>query len=160
MAKNTRLLAVDWGQARHGLALSDPLAITAHPLPYLAATTRKADLAALRALCQEKGVGRILLGLPKDQHGGEGKSAAAVREFGQALGASTRLPVVYLDERLTTKAAERLLIAADVSRADRKQKIDSMAATMLLQNYLDAQDALAIPPPPADVAGGQPRRRG
>lgn len=139
----TRLLAIDFGQARHGLALADPLGITAQPLPYLAATGRKADLAALRALCQEKGVGRILLGLPKDQHGGEGKSAEAVRAFGDALAKTTRLPVIYLDERLTTKAAERLLIAADVSRADRKQKIDSMAATMLLQNYLDSQSALA-----------------
>lgn len=135
-----RLLGLDFGTVRVGAAISDVLGTIAQPLPFFPAGNRKACVAAIAQLCRERGVTRIVLGLPRHLDGREGDSSAHARQFGTAVGAATGLPVDFLDERLTTVAAERLLIAADLSREKRRQKVDSLAAAMLLQDYLDRQE--------------------
>jgi len=140
-----RLLGLDFGTVRIGAAISDALGLTAQPLPFFPAHGRKACLEAIATFCRERGVERIVLGLPRHLDGNEGASSKLVRKFGADLGARVGLPIEYLDERLTTVAAERLLIEADVSRQKRREVIDSMAAAMLLQNYLDRQEAAGEP---------------
>jgi putative Holliday junction resolvase len=134
----TRILGLDYGTARVGVAVSDPLGLTAQPLDHIPARDRKQCLHAIAALCRERDVGRIVLGLPRQLDGDEGLACKDARAFGERVQQATGLAVEYFDERMTTGAVERVLIDADVSRTRRKQKIDSMAAALLLQNYLDA----------------------
>jgi putative Holliday junction resolvase len=103
--------------------------------------TRRTDLAALAALAEAHEVHRVVVGLPLNMDGSEGPRAAASREFGRVLAETLHLPVEYWDERLSTVAAERVLIEADLSRARRKQVIDQVAAAYILQGWLDAHGA-------------------
>ena len=147
----TRILGLDYGTARVGVAISDTLQMIASPLYYIPAKDQQACIAAIAELCQEREVGRVVVGLPKHMNNTEGESSKAARAFGAKIEAATGLSVDFLDERLTTAAAERVLIAANVSRKKRKEKIDSMAAGIILQNYLDAKGSPSIPPiPPMD----------
>jgi putative Holliday junction resolvase len=134
-----RVLALDLGEVRVGLALSDPLGITAQPLPTLQRTSMKKDLRFLDDLVRERGVVRVVVGLPLMLSGEEGPGAVAAREFAERL--DRRLDGVEIelwDERLTSVEAERTMLAADVSRKKRKQSVDAMAAVLILQSYMDA----------------------
>jgi putative Holliday junction resolvase len=139
MALPGRMMALDVGLRRIGIAVSDGLGLTAQGLPTLTRRNRAADLEALRRIASAHDATAWLLGLPRHMSGQEGAQAAHVRALGEALAAHTRLPVTYWDERLTTVEAQRVLSAAGSSLEQRKRAVDRMAAVILLQSYLDAQ---------------------
>ena len=133
-----RVLALDLGKKRIGLAISDPLGITAQGLPNLVRTNKRSDLKALAALANEHGIGLILMGNPIGMRGEEGRQSAWVREFAEDLERATGLPVRLWDERLTTVEAQRALQAAGKNTKQSKKIIDQVAAQILLQSYLDS----------------------
>jgi putative Holliday junction resolvase len=134
-----RVLGVDLGERRIGLALSDPLGITASPLAVLERTgDRAADHRAIVAAAVDAGAERIVVGLPLSLSGGEGPAARAVREEIDAIGA-LGLPVEAHDERLTTVTAERVLAAGGVRGRARRQRVDQVAAAVILQSWLDSR---------------------
>ena len=122
-----------------GIAVSDPLGIIAQPLEFVPAEPLPACLDRLRELLQSKEVGQIIVGLPRNMDGSYGPTAEKVREFVAMLKASVTIPIRTWDERLTTTQAQRIMTDAGVRRQDRKQKVDQMAAAILLQSYLDSQ---------------------
>ncbi len=133
-----RWLGLDVGDRTVGVAVSDALALTAQGVETIRRTTLKKDLARLGALMEEYGASRFVVGWPKNMDGSEGARCAIVRDFADALcGAYPEAEAVFWDERLSTVAAARSLIAADVSRKKRKKVIDKMAAVFILQGYLD-----------------------
>lgn len=134
-----RALGLDLGTKTIGLAVSDELGLTAQGLPTVERRGPRKDLEALRQVVEAYGVERFVLGLPLNMDGSEGPRAEATRRFGDALAAATGLPVLYWDERLTTVAAQRALLEADVSRRKRREVIDQVAASLILQGWLDAQ---------------------
>jgi putative Holliday junction resolvase len=134
-----RALGLDLGTKTIGIAVSDELGFTAQGRPTLARRGPRQDLEALQALATELGVDRFILGLPLNMSGDEGPRAEATRLFGTALSQATGLPVIYQDERLTTVEANRTLISADVSRKKRREVVDQLAASLILQGWLDAQ---------------------
>ncbi len=131
-----RILALDHGTKRIGVALSDELGWTAQPLETYHRRTVDADLAHIRRLVQEHEVGRVVIGLPIRTNGELGPEAQAVEQFRRQLESVLSVPVEAWDERHTTQTAEAVLLEADLSRAKRKQVIDRVAAAVLLQNYL------------------------
>lgn len=131
-----RILGLDVGQKRIGIALSDPLGWTAQGHSVLQRNLQD-DMARLKTLCQENEVDLIVVGWPLNMNGTEGPKALEIQQFARELKQFTGLPVELWDERLTTVTAEKVLIQADVSRRKRKQVIDKMAATFILQSYLD-----------------------
>ncbi len=133
-----RILALDLGKKRIGLAISDPLGITAQGLPNLARSNKRADLAALDQLAREREVGLILMGNPIHMAGGEGRQSAWVRDFAEALAVRTGLPVKLWDERLTSVEAGRVLRQSGISIAKRSAAVDRLSAVILLQSYLDS----------------------
>jgi putative Holliday junction resolvase len=134
---NGRILALDLGKKRIGLALSDPLGITAQGLPTLQRTNIRVDLAALAALVEEREVTLILMGNPLHMSGHEGRQAGYTREFAERLGERTGVEVCYWDERLTTVAAQRVLKDSGISIEKRARAVDRLAAVILLESYLD-----------------------
>jgi len=144
----SRILALDHGTKRIGIALSDELGWTAQPLETYERRTLDRDIAHIQDLVRTHEVGQVLLGLPLRLNGEEGPAVQAVRDFIEQLAVALPVPIITWDERMTTKAAEELLIAADMSRRKRKGVVDRVAAAILLQSYLQAQ---ASPP-----AVGQP----
>ena len=136
-----RYLAIDHGTKRMGIAVSDEMKVIAQPLEYIPAEPAPRCLARIQEIIAEKEVELILVGMPRNMDGTYGPAAQKVQEFIQALRLSTSLPVQAIDERLTSVQANRVLIAARVRRAERKQKVDQMAAAILLQAYLDARPA-------------------
>jgi putative Holliday junction resolvase len=134
-----RILALDPGTVRIGLALSDELHMIASPLEYVPAEPFAKLLERLRQLIREKEVGLILVGLPRNMDGSYGPAALKVQEFVAALRAALTVPIQTWDERLTSVQAQRLLVQGGMRRRDRKQKVDKMAAAILLQSYLDAR---------------------
>jgi putative Holliday junction resolvase len=137
-----RVLALDLGRVRIGLALSDPLGLTANPLETLKSIGARADVERLVRLAQEHGVTRIVVGLPLLLSGEEGDGARSARRFAARLRARLREVEVELwDERLTTVQAERTLISAGVSRRKRRRVVDGLAAVLILQSYLEAMSA-------------------
>ena len=134
----SRILALDLGKKRIGLAISDPLGIAAQGLPNLVRTNKRADLAALARLAAEREVGRILLGNPIQMRGTEGRQSAWVREFGAALEKHLGLPVQFWDERLTSVEAGRVLRSSGISIEKRAAAVDRLSAVILLQSYLDS----------------------
>jgi putative Holliday junction resolvase len=133
-----RILALDYGAKRIGVAVSDELKMIAQPLEYIPAEPFADFLARLKALIREKEVEQILVGLPRNMDGSYGPAALKVREFVAVLKNAVAIPLNTWDERLTSAQANRLLIQADVSRKQRKEKVDKMAAAILLQSYLDS----------------------
>jgi putative holliday junction resolvase len=131
-----RILALDYGTKRIGVALSDELRWTAQPLETLNRRTLDRDIAHIASLVGRHEVGQVLLGFPLQLDGREGPAIHAMREFQARLEQGVTVPVILWDERLTTKTAEDLLIAADVSRKKRKTVVDRIAASILLQSYL------------------------
>jgi putative Holliday junction resolvase len=134
----TRLLGVDYGRVRIGLAVSDPARKLASPLATHQRGSREQDAAYFHKVIADESIGGIVVGLPVHNDGHEGQAAAAAREFGGWLGELTGLPVTYWDERFTTVEAESALWEAGLTHKQRKQRRDRVAAQMLLQVYLDA----------------------
>lgn len=137
--RGRRVAGLDIGAKTVGLALSDPTRTIASALSVLARRRHADDLARLAALLAEHEVGGIVAGLPVGMDGGEGPQCQRVRQFGRDLLARIDLPLAYWDERLSTRAVERLLIeGADLSRQRRRRIIDRAAAAYILQGALDA----------------------
>jgi len=136
--KQLRLMVLDVGERRIGIALSDALGWTAQGYGVLERTEPAKDYAALLKICQEQEVGKIVVGLPKNMNGTVGPQGEKVKAFVAGLQMQTELPIVLWDERLTTVAAEKVLLEADLRRKDRKKVIDQMAATLILQSFLNS----------------------
>jgi len=129
-----RIMALDAGDKRIGVALSDPLGITAQGLKVLENTPE--IFTEIANLCQEFDVERVVLGLPKNMNNTLGPRAEWTMKFAKKIAESTGLPVDLEDERLTTVAANRVMLDADISRGKRRKVVDKMAAVLILQNYL------------------------
>lgn len=133
-----RILGLDLGEKTIGVALSDPLGWTAQGITTLRrGKDKEADLAAIAALVEKFNVERVVIGLPLNMDGSMGPQALAALEFAGELQRRLNLPVETWDERLTTVAAEKVLLEGDVSRRGRKKVLDKLAAALILQNYLD-----------------------
>jgi putative Holliday junction resolvase len=132
-----RLLGIDYGDARVGIAISDELGLTAQALEVIDAK-RTADVAErIAEIARESGVTRIILGYPLNMNGTAGFRAEKTAAFAARLEAVSGLPVTLVDERLSTAGAERVLISGDVSRKKRRGVVDKVAAALILQTYLD-----------------------
>jgi putative pre-16S rRNA nuclease len=132
-----RILAVDPGSKRIGLALSDPTETIAQALATVPAEPAESLPARVAAVARTHAAERLIVGLPLRLDGTHGPEAAAARRLADAIRRESGLPVELVDERLTSAAAERALIAGGVKREQRRQGIDRVAATMLLQSHLD-----------------------
>jgi putative Holliday junction resolvase len=132
-----RILALDVGRKRIGLAVSDPLGLTAQGLKVLERRDWDQDLTRLQEIARPYRIREVLVGLPRHMDGRLGEQAEEILELGRALGEALGAQVVTWDERLSTVEAERLLIQADMSRRRRRQVVDQVAATLILQAYLD-----------------------
>ncbi|MBI4876246.1 MAG: Holliday junction resolvase RuvX [Acidobacteria bacterium] len=133
-----RILALDLGKRRIGLAISDELGITAQGLETLQRVNLRQDLGALARLAAEREVALFLLGKPLHMSGREGRQTEFVREFGERLNRHTGLPVDYWDERLTTVEAGRVLRESGISIRKRAQAVDRLSAVLILESYLDS----------------------
>jgi putative Holliday junction resolvase len=133
-----RILALDLGKRRIGLAISDPLRITAQGLPNLVRTRIRDDLDALEQLVRDREVGLILMGNPMNMKGTEGRQSEWVREFAAAIEKRTGVPVRLWDERLTSVEAGRVLRESGISIEKRAAAVDRLSAVILLQSYLDS----------------------
>ena len=133
-----RVLALDVGKRRIGLALSDELGLTAQGLPTLERTNNRQDYAALARLAAEKSVSLFLVGYPVSMSGRQGGQAEWVRQFAAGLEQRTGIAVKLWDERLTTVEAQRVLRQSGMSIEKRGRAVDRLAAVLLLQSYLDA----------------------
>ena len=134
-----RIAALDVGEARIGVAVSDELGITAQGVGVIRRVGGRRDLEALAALLAPYTPAHLVVGLPLDMRGTEGPAAARVRAFAERAAAHLALPLEFWDERLTTVAAERVLLEADMSRRRRREVVDKVAATLILQGYLARQ---------------------
>ena len=132
-----RVLAVDPGSRRVGLAVSDPTETIAQPLATIPAEPVATLPARLAGVAKKEDAGRIVVGLPRRLDGTLGPEARAARELAAEIRRASGLPVVMVDERLTTAAAERSLLEAGMRREKRRANIDRVAAAMLLQSHLD-----------------------
>jgi len=139
MSTPGRILALDVGEVRIGVALSDPLGIIAQPHSVIAASSLDRDAAAIRDLVAQTAAVRIVVGLPLDLEGKPGPQAQKVLAFVERLRAAVDVEVVTQDERYSTAAAQRVLRQAGVKRKKRKKVIDKVAAQHILQVYLDRQ---------------------
>lgn len=135
--REVRILALDVGEKRIGLAVSDPLGITAQGLEVLIRKDPETDLARLLEVARKWHVQEIVVGFPRHMDGREGKQAPAIMELAQALGDALGAKVTPWDERLTTVQAERVLLQADLSRRRRRRVVDQVAAVLILQSYLE-----------------------
>lgn len=134
-----RILAIDYGRVRHGLAVSDGLGLAAHPLPALQRRDPENDLRRLREVVQDRDIRRVVLGLPLNMDGSEGPMATEVRRFGDALAAALELPLGYEDERLSTDEAESQLMERGLRPSDRRKLRDSLAAAVILRAVLERE---------------------
>lgn len=133
-----RLMGLDVGTKTIGVAVSDELGLTAQGVEVIRRQGEQ-DFDRLRSLAMQYQVGKIVVGLPKNMNGTIGERGEQCLTFGKYIEERLQIPVVFWDERLTTMAAERTLLSADISRKKRKSVIDKMAAMLILQNYMDAQ---------------------
>ena len=132
-----RVIGLDVGNVRIGVAVSDPLRIIAQPHSVITRSDPEKDVAAVRAVIEQAEAVRVVVGLPLNREGKPGPQAEKVLEFIRQLRAAVATEIVTQDERFTTVAAERMLIAADVSRRKRKGIVDKIAAHHILQTHLD-----------------------
>ena len=131
-----RILALDVGKKRIGLAISDALRVTAQGLDTFHRTRIRDDLRQLREMTERLDIGLLLVGMPLHMSGDESRQSEYTRDFAERLSEHAGVPVEYWDERLTSMEAERLLRSAGASLDDRKRAVDRMAATLLLESYL------------------------
>jgi putative Holliday junction resolvase len=136
-----RILALDLGKRRIGLALSDELGVTAQGLETLQRTNIREDLAHLAKLASDNNVTLILMGNPLHMSGREGHGTEHARDFGARLQAATTIPVQLWDERLTTVQAQRVLRESGVSIEKRAKAVDRLAAVILLESFLDSRQS-------------------
>ena len=134
-----RIMALDVGTKRIGVAMSDELFLTAQGADTIYRVSPDADLAKIKKVAEDNGVGEIVVGLPINMNGTYGAKANEMVEFTDSLAKVVAIPVHTWDERLTTVQAENVLLEADVSRAKRKKSIDRIAAQFILQSYLDSR---------------------
>lgn len=132
-----KIMALDYGTKRVGIALSDDMRMLAKPLPFIAAEPENKLYEAIRTLVLQQEVSDIVIGLPKNMDGSLGESAQKAKLFAEKVKKATSLPVKLLDERLTTVQATRQLREAGHKAKEHKEKIDSVSAAILLQGYLD-----------------------
>ena len=147
-----RVLGIDLGEARIGIALSDSLGMLAHPRETIRVdrtkpATEKAALGRIKAIARTEAVRLIILGLPRNMDGTEGPAAAKARAFAERLRKETACEVRLLDERLTTVAAQKALHASGRNVKQGRAVIDQVAAQMILQTYLDGEALRQIAPP-------------
>ena len=138
-SRQGRILALDVGRKRIGLAVSDELGITAQGIETLERTRIRDDLAALKAIAEKWDVGRLLIGRPLHMSGAESRQSEYTNEFAERLHEYLGLPVVWWDERLTSAEAERMLRDSGASLDAKKKSVDRLAAVLLLESYLDNQ---------------------
>jgi putative Holliday junction resolvase len=141
-----RILGLDLGSKTIGVAISDELHLIAQGLFTLKRKGLQQDIRELKKLIEEQNVKKLVVGLPKNMNNTLGPSAKMVLSFIEELTKSVDLPVVTWDERLSTVAAEKALLEADMSRKKRKRVIDTVAAQLILQGYLDCQQRLKKQP--------------
>ena len=141
MATLGRILALDLGRKRIGLALSDELGVTAQGLETLQRVGRRDDIEALRRLASENNVKLIVMGDPLHMSGEQSRQGEYTREFARALEYKTGLPIRFWDERWTSREAERTLRGSGIAQGERKAAIDRLSAVILLQSYLDSAGA-------------------
>ena len=132
-----RVLGVDLGSVRIGIAVSDELQLLAHPLETIAAGSEKAALARIRDLAKQNEAEVIVLGLPRNMDGSHGPAARAAQEFAKKLETTTNCTVVLWDERLTSVAATKAMQASGRDHRKSRPVLDQVAAQMILQGYLD-----------------------
>jgi putative Holliday junction resolvase len=134
-----RVAAIDLGKARVGIAVSDELGLLAHPRPFLEGKSRKPLIAALVAMAREEGIERFLVGLPLEMTGEEGPAARRVMAFAQELANAAGVDIELVDERLTTVEAAQQLRASGINAREGKSLVDGVAASVILQSWLDAR---------------------
>jgi putative holliday junction resolvase len=132
-----RIMGLDFGSKTIGVAVTDPLHITAQPVKTIRRSNLAKDIAELKELIAEYEIGEVVIGLPLNMSGSSGENSENVLLFKDRLEKDLTLPVFVWDERLSTQAMQRVLIDADVSRQKRKKVIDTLAAVFILQGYLD-----------------------
>lgn len=143
LGKDQRLLGIDLGSKTIGLALSDRTLMIATPMETIRRKKFTGDAEKLLAICEEQGVGGLVIGMPFNMDGSEGPRAQSTRQFAKNMAEKTALPMAFWDERLSTAAVTRTLLEADTSRARRAEVVDKMAAAYILQGALDALAARA-----------------
>lgn len=137
-----RIMGLDFGSKTVGVAVSDPLGITAQGVEIIrrkSANKLRQTLARIEELIKEYDVNELVLGLPKNMNGTEGERCERTREFKEMLEKRTGLPVTFWDERLTTVAADRAMVEKGMGRYERKEYVDEIAAIFILQGYMDAK---------------------
>ncbi len=137
-----RIMGLDFGSKTVGVAVSDPLGITAQGVEIIRRKSEnklRQTLARIEALISEYDVGELVLGYPKNMNGSEGPRCEATKEFREMLVRRTGLPVAFWDERLTTVAADRAMAEKGLGHAARKEYVDEIAAIFILQGYMDAK---------------------
>ena len=139
-----RILGLDLGTKRIGVAISDGLGIIAQGIETIQRKDETHVFKCLRDIVDREGVREIVVGLPLNMNGTMGPKARDAEAFAEKIRAELKIPAKLWDERLTSLAAERLMIQADVSRSKRKQKADKIAAQLILQGYLDSIDKTEI----------------
>ena len=145
LSPHRRILALDVGKRRIGLAISDPLGITAQGLQTLERTTIREDLARLAALTAEHEVSLFLVGDPLHMSGDKSRQAQYIRDFAARLTEATGVPAQFWDERLTTVQAQRVLKESGISIEKRARAVDRLAAVILLESYLDSLPTSDLP---------------
>ncbi|MDP4177514.1 MAG: Holliday junction resolvase RuvX [Bacillota bacterium] len=133
-----RVIGLDVGDRTIGVAVSDPLGYTAQGITTIRRKSIENDLAELKDICDKYNADTLLVGLPKNMNGTLGPQSEKVMEFCEIVKEKIALPIKMWDERLTTVAAHRIMLEADLSRAKRKKIVDKIAATFILQGYLDS----------------------
>jgi len=136
-----RILGIDYGTVRTGLALSDELGMLAHPYGILKASSLNELSNMIGAFCSEHDVEKIVIGFPRHMQGDEGTHAKSIKELGRLLELSLDKKVIFFEERLTSTEAHRKMIDADVPGRKKRDKVDSAAAAIILQSYLDSTGA-------------------
>jgi len=132
-----RILGIDVGDKRIGVAVTDPLQITAQGVMTVKRKTRDDDLDAFRQLIEKYEIKRIVAGLPVNMDGSESAQTRKTVNFCQFIKKRLDVEIIYMDERLTSSWSEKILIEGNVSRQNRKEYIDMLAAQMILQSYMD-----------------------
>jgi putative Holliday junction resolvase len=130
-----RIMGLDFGGSRIGLALSDPLGIMATPLTIITRTDKEKDIDAIVGIIRQNGVGRVVMGLPISMDGSFGQQVEKVRDFAAELSKKINIPIEFQDERLSTVVAKNLV--REARKTDRKTRYDAAAAALILQSYLD-----------------------
>ncbi len=131
-----RILAIDWGERRIGLSISDPSGILVTPLPFIENKGKDVSLEKIKEIIEEYRVERIVMGIPKDINGELGKKAKNYKKIGEKIEKETGIPLDFFDERYTTQLAERILREHPKKKTKRKKLKDSLSASIILEGYL------------------------